>query len=92
MNASLKLVGDHFKLTKRQRLAVLRNASAWKDVQNRFNKECKGENLEDETILIDGFNLLITIESALSGGYIFIGVDGGIRDLSSIHWSYKRVI
>jgi hypothetical protein len=48
--------------------------------------------LEDETILIDGFNLLITIESALSGGYIFIGVDGGFRDLSSIHWSYKRVI
>ena len=40
---------------------------------------------------IDGFNLLILLESALSGAYIFRGRDGTMRDVSSVHGSYKRV-
>ena len=41
---------------------------------------------------IDGFNLLILLESALSGAYIFKARDGLYRDISSVHGSYKRVI
>ncbi len=41
--------------------------------------------------LIDGYNLLITIEAALSGGLIFKGRDGCFRDLASIHGTYRKV-
>jgi hypothetical protein len=92
MNASLKLVGDHFKLTKRQRLAVSRNVCSEQDLLIRSNKEYLESEMNNQVLGIDGFNLLITIESALSGGFIFIGKDGCYRDMSSIHGSYKRVM
>jgi hypothetical protein len=42
-------------------------------------------------VIVDGFNLLITLEAALSSGPLFIGVDECIRDLSSVHGSYRSV-
>ncbi len=40
---------------------------------------------------IDGYNLLITIESAISGGLVLVGRDDCYRDLASIHSTYRRV-
>jgi hypothetical protein len=42
--------------------------------------------------MIDGFNLLITLEAALSGGVVFICRDGCLRDLSGVHGSYRAVL
>jgi len=89
--ASLKLVGDRFRMTERQRMAILRGACSDEDLKLRKAKELKIDKLVDKTILIDGFNLLITLETALSGGLIFIGRDGNYRDLASVHGTYKRV-
>ena len=47
--------------------------------------------LKGKKLFIDGYNLLITIESALSGGFIFVGRDGCYRDLASVHGTYRRV-
>jgi len=43
------------------------------------------------SITIDGFNLLTTIEAALSGGVLLRGRDGCLRDMASMHGSYRRV-
>ncbi len=40
---------------------------------------------------IDGYNLIITVESALAGGVLLKGRDGCLRDLASIHGTYRRV-
>jgi hypothetical protein len=42
-------------------------------------------------VSIDGFNLIITLETALGGGVILHGRDGALRDLSSIHGTYRAV-
>jgi hypothetical protein len=42
-------------------------------------------------LALDGYNVLITIESALSGGLILIGRDGCYRDLASVHGTYRKV-
>lgn len=89
--ASLKLVGDRFRLTERQRMAVLRSACSDASLVIRKAKELTPNDLAQKTILIDGFNLLITLETALSGGLIFVGRDGSYRDLASVHGTYKRV-
>jgi len=42
-------------------------------------------------VAIDGFNLIITLEAALSGGILLGCKDGCLRDLSSVHGSYRSV-
>lgn len=90
-NSSLKLVGDHFVLTKRQRMALMRAACSDAQLAQRQKKQVIAVELKGKPIVIDGYNLLITIESALSGGVIFIGRDRCLRDLSGVHGSYRKV-
>lgn len=89
--SALKLVGDRFSLTQRQRLAVMRNSCSDQQRQSRLARCVPIENLAGRPIAIDGYNLLITIEAALSGGLIFRGRDGCCRDLASIHGTYRKV-
>ena len=91
MTSSLKLVGDRHGLRERQRLAVSRAACSAQDRQRRKEYCVSIEQLRAQPVIIDGFNLIITIEAALSGGPLFIGVDDCIRDLSSVHGSYRSV-
>jgi len=89
--SSLKLVGDRFALTQRQRLALMRAACSDQQLQSRRARQVPVDALAGRPIAIDGYNLLITIEAALSGGLIFRGRDGCFRDLASIHGTYRKV-
>lgn len=89
--SALKLVGDKFSLTERQRLAVMRSACSDQHLASR-NQRCVAiKNLAGEGIAIDGYNVLITVEAAMSGAYVFKGRDGCFRDLASIHGTYRKV-
>ncbi len=90
-NSSLKLVCDRFSLTDRQRLAVMRSACSDEQLAGRRDREVQFYELAARPLVIDGYNVLITIEAVLSGGYIFIGCDNCWRDLASVHGSYRRV-
>ncbi len=89
--SALKLVGDHFSLTQRQRLAVMRAACSDQQRQSRLARQVPLEALPGRALAIDGYNLLIMTEAALSGGLIFRGRDGCCRDLASIHGTYRKV-
>lgn len=89
--SALKLVGDRHNLRERQRLAVARAACpdehrARRDASRITEAEAAGEEL-----VVDGFNLVILLEAALSGGVLVRGRDGCVRDLSSVHGSYRAV-
>jgi hypothetical protein len=90
-NATGKLVGDRFQLTQRQRLAVMRSACSDAARDDRHRRQIPCESLTGVPIEIDGFNLLTTIEAALSGGVILRGRDGCDRDLASMHGNYRKV-
>jgi len=89
--SALKLVGDKFSLTERQRLAVMRCACSDQHLESRKQRRLPIGNLLDQPIAIDGYNVLITVEAAMSGGVIFKGRDGCFRDLASIHGTYRKV-
>ena len=91
MGASNELVGDHHQLTSRQRLAIARVVCEEEQVEERQAKQVPLSLLKEKTVVIDGFNLLITIETALGGGAIFNCMDGCCRDLSAVYGSYKIV-
>ena len=88
---ALKLVGDKFSLTQRQRLAIMRSACSDQQLASRSQRCVLLENLAGQSIAIDGYNVLITVEAAMSGGVIFKGRDGCFRDLASVHGTYRKV-
>jgi len=91
MKAAVKLVGDRHELTERQRLAVARAACSDQSRTARQSSLVAVEAIAGEELVIDGFNLIISIEAALSGGVLLRCRDDCIRDLSSVHGSYRAV-
>ncbi len=90
-DSALKLVGDRHRLTARQRLALMRSACSDPSLRGRASRRTTLDQCRGGSLGIDGYNLLITIESALSGGLILIGRDGCCRDLAGIHGTYRKV-
>ncbi|SMO91742.1 hypothetical protein SAMN06265171_1129 [Chryseobacterium rhizoplanae] len=89
--AASELVGNRYRLKTRQ-IQALRGASASdSQLHNRRLKHVETLDLKGRTVYLDGFNVLILLESLLSEAYIFEGLDGCIRDLSGVHGTYKRV-
>jgi len=91
LKGALKLVGDRYTLTDRQRLAVSRAACSDQSRARRRHSLVSAEAVADEDLIVDGFNLIITVEAALSGGVLLVCRDHCIRDLSSVHGSYRAV-
>ena len=86
--SSLKLVGDRYRLVERQRVAVLRSACSDESLARRHANRLSEPR---GPLRIDGFNLILTLESALGGGVVIGGRDGCFRDLASVHGTYRRV-
>ena len=89
--SSVKLVGDRHRLVERQRVAVLRSSCSDQDLASRRARHLDVGQLRGRPIRIDGFNLILTLESALGGGVVLGGRDGCYRDLASVHGTYRRV-
>jgi len=90
-DSALALVGNRHGLVRRQRTAVRRCACADADLTRRRQAEVAAQACTGRHVAIDGYNLLITVESALSGGVVLVGRDGCYRDLASLHGTYRRV-
>ncbi len=89
--SSVQLVGNRYKLNARQQKALQGMSTSKQQIALRKNLSVLPEQLKNQDMAIDGFNLLIVLESALSGAYIFKGLDGYYRDVSGVHGTYKRV-
>jgi len=89
--SALKLVGDHFSLTQRQRMAIMRCSCSDQDRQQRRARQVSPENLPECLLLLDGYNVITTIEAALAGGVILKARDGCFRDLAGMHGTYRKV-
>lgn len=89
--STLKLVGDRYRLSRRQRMAVMRCSCSDKQARGRAGRQLPPEETAGKTLVLDGYNILITIEAALGGGVLLTGRDGCIRDLASIHGTYRNV-
>lgn len=82
-------IGNHYMLSERQRLALVRTCSLKQDILLRRQKECT--ELEGETVYIDGFNTIITLEVALSYGLLLDCADGTIRDMAGLRGTYRII-
>ena len=81
-------IGNHYLLSERQRLALARITSTEDALQARKQKELLQT---PESLVVDGFNTIITLEVALSGSLLLAGMDGTIRDLAGLRGTYRIV-
>ncbi len=91
VTAAARLVGDHFQLDERLRKAVERCACVASHASDRNSRRVGISAVAGRALDLDGYNVLITLEAALSGGYLFRGRDGALRDIASVHGTYRRV-
>jgi hypothetical protein len=84
-------VGDHYLLSERQRVALARVAAARADLAVRAAKRLSPEAVAGETVHIDGFNAVITLEVALSGSPVLLCMDGAYRDLAGLRGTYRLI-
>lgn len=87
--SALKLVGDRHQLRERQRTALARATSEAGGAEARATRRVPVDAPPPGAVWIDGFNVVITVETALRGGVLVTTVDGGLRDLAGVHGSYR---
>ena len=79
----LKMVGDRYQLRSAERSMLYRGVCSRDESLNRKNKKLAA--LPENAVLhIDGYNVIRTIGSYLSGKQVFISVDGFLRDAAEI--------
>ncbi|MGC8639555.1 MAG: DUF434 domain-containing protein [Isosphaeraceae bacterium] len=89
--SAVKLVGDRWSLTQRQRLALRRAACSDQARDDRLARRLTEHDLEGRGLLIDGFNVVTTVECSLGGGVVLHCRDETYRDLAGIHGTYRKV-
>lgn len=91
INGIMDLVGGNYQFSSRQRQALKRSTSTKGEYKMRKLHMLPYSAAKDGIIYIDGFNLIITIEVALSGGVLLLGNDGVVRDIAGLQGSYRLI-
>jgi len=89
--SSIEMVGDRYRLKRRQRDAVARSACSDAERVHRLVRRREPSSLVGRWIDIDGFNVLISVEGLLGGAYVFIGRDRAYRDVDPVQGTYRIV-
>lgn len=85
---AVEFIGSHYQLSSRQRTALQRACSSKLQREKRLSSMLDFEAAGDGCLYIDGFNLIITLEVALSGSLVILGSDGVLRDLAGLRGTY----
>ena len=87
----IEFTGNHYLLSSRARTALQRTTSSTDDYEKRKSAMLPFECAKDGCLNIDGFNLIITLEVAMSGSPILLGKDGVYRDLAGLRGTYRII-
>lgn len=86
---AVTFVGSHYQLTARQRNALRRASASRKQCAAREKKRLGIDPAGYDLLKIDGFNLVIALETALSGSLLVLGDDNVLRDLAGLRGTYR---
>ena len=86
-DSAIRVVADKYRLTKKERNFLLRAIFSKKEAgehRKKLTKSAKGRDL-----VVDGYNVLITVESFLKNKELFLSDDGFVRDVSATFGKYR---
>ena len=84
-------VGNHFLLSERQRLAIMRSLAADSQLKRRREQQVSLAEISGREVWIDGFNTIITLEVFFSDSILLSCMDGTIRDLAALRGTYRLI-
>ena len=84
-------VGNHFMLSERQRLAMMRSLATDSQLRLRKEKKVHLSQVSGQEVWIDGFNTIITLEVLFSDSILLSCMDGTIRDLAALRGTYRLI-
>jgi hypothetical protein len=79
--AAAGLVADRWRLVSRERAALLRLACS--DTERDARARRRVDDWRGRRVVVDGFNVAITLECGLGGAVVLAARDGSTRDLAS---------
>jgi hypothetical protein len=88
--AALEMAGNRYQLASDERHLLHRGVFSDRDAGLRQKKKIPLEKIRGKDLVIDGYNVLITIEAALSGRPLVLGNDGFIRDISGVSGNFRK--
>lgn len=83
-------VGNHYMLSERQRMAIVRATANRNTLTLRLKKMLPGKG-PYRKVAIDGFNVIITLEVAISNSTLIRCMDGTMRDLAGLRGTYRLI-
>lgn len=88
-SSAIRFVSDHYLLLQAQRFVLTRIIVESKTARARRIKIQTIKSLKGKDLIIDGYNVLITVESILSGKPIYLCDDWFHRDIQGIFKKYR---
>ena len=87
---SLELVGNRYELTYQERHLLHRGVFSDSDSNSRRKKIISTKDIQKKDLVIDGHNVLITLEAGLLGRPLVLADDGFVRDISGLSGSFRK--
>ncbi|TQD26334.1 DUF434 domain-containing protein [Methanolobus vulcani] len=89
-NSAIRFAGDHYRLDKNERYILARTVFSSETASSRRKKKLGFDDLIDRKLLVDGYNVLITLESLLDGEEVWIGDDAFLRDIKGVFKNHSN--
>ena len=86
---AITFVCNHYRLDIKWRYVFTRVVFGRDTIKSRREKTVKCEDLKGEVVLVDGYNVLIGVESALKGEPVYLCDDGFLRDIRGVFRNYR---
>lgn len=86
----IRFVGDHYRLEKNDRNVLTRVIIPTITAIARNKKRLTCKEVTGKKILVDGYNVLIAIESMLEGHTLWLCDDGFVRDTRGVFRSHNN--
>lgn len=88
--SSIRFVGDHYRLEKNERNVLTRVIIPSKIAIARNKKRLNYKEVTGKKVLVDGYNVLIALESLIDGYILWLCDDGFVRDTRGVFRSHNN--
>lgn len=91
LKSAVTFCANHHLLSERQRIALARWCASEEQLRRRQAREAAPDAVRGIPLDVDGFNIIITLETGLCGSLLLECRDGAIRDLAGLRGSYRLI-
>lgn len=89
-DSAIRFTSDHYRLNKNERYIMARTVFSCSTVSSRKKKKLDTHGLKSRKLLVDGYNVLITLESLLGDEEVWIGDDSFLRDIRGVFRNHSN--